>query len=137
MSRAIRALVAGVLVLMACGCVVRSGNGHDLAKSYTIYRTNALEMEATNDRLSAENEGMRLAVEALKLALEKRDRELALERVELSHRRVIDCAMPSPSATTAYHGGASPPCVESWSEEGPLSAGLFDPVVANSTRAAR
>ncbi|MHC5021087.1 MAG: OmpA/MotB family protein, partial [Planctomycetota bacterium] len=77
--RALNIGIATAAVLFTTGCVTKT-QYTALEKAYREQRTHAQAIQATNDRLDAENEGMRLSVEALKKALDKRDAELAAQR---------------------------------------------------------
>lgn len=77
--RVLNIALAAAAVVLTTGCV--SQNQYKaLEKAYGEQRNHAQAIQATNDRLDAENEGMRLSVEALKKALDKRDAELAVQR---------------------------------------------------------
>lgn len=80
-----RALTLGsatLAVLMTTGCVSKA-QYQALEKTYTEQRSHSQAIQATNDRLDAENEGMRLSVDALKRALDKRDTELQVQRRQI------------------------------------------------------
>ena len=62
--RILKLTIATAAVLMATGCVTKN-QYKTLEDSYREQRSHAQAIQATNDRLDAENEGMRLQTEAL------------------------------------------------------------------------
>jgi flagellar motor protein MotB len=91
--RALNIGIATMAVLLTTGCVTKN-QYKTLEDSYREQRAHAQSIQATNDRLDAENEGMRLSKEALKKALDKRDAELEYQRrkiakLEQRHREAM------------------------------------------------
>ncbi len=81
--RALNIGIATMAVLLTTGCVTKN-QYKALEDSYREQRAHAQSIQATNDRLDAENEGMRLSKEALKKALDKRDAELEYQRRKIA-----------------------------------------------------